>query len=264
MIVNRLIGPSTPRKSDGRYPARDRALSTTEIAEIQTVGVGGLIHIAHLYPVARSVIQHESGVVLHTIMKLVRSLPTPTLAPHRTRCTSVDRVNGVLATLSAVVAPRSAAAVSAARTLLGAVVRDAGWLRSLLDTHPSDAYGRRAVILALALLGETVPLERTLRDPSNPLDVAATCLASVLAWIAPKSELATVIDPATHTPGVVNERLAVSPGDIAEAAWHSMQKDIRAIETRVLEVPHADAAFDVASHALKRVRERCWWLVIDT
>ena len=238
------------------------AASAFDVHAAAKVGEAGVLPLPDVSPMLRSITQPGTGISYQTVLKPVRRVPTPLSRLQMPASQCVDRVDSVLAAVDTGAGPRGAAAVSAARTLLGTVVRDAGWLRGLIAAYPDDGYGRRAAILALGMLGEIAPLEQSIPDPQQPLDVAAACLASVLATIAPTTESATWLEPTT--PGVTafqwaNPQLPTPPG----IDWYAMEHAIRAIETHVLAAAGADASFEVARHALARVRERCWWRVID-
>lgn len=66
--------------------------------------------------------------------------------------------------------------------ILGYVLRDASVLRATLEAlTPGDFIFRRALVVALGLLGAVVPVEMALGDPRDEMDVEAFVLGASLA-----------------------------------------------------------------------------------
>jgi DNA mismatch endonuclease (patch repair protein) len=83
------------------------------------------------------------------------------------------------------------ALLAAGKAALGLVVRDAPLLGELLaGLSPRDAMARRALLVALGLLGVTPDLDLAKLDRADPADAAAAALAIVLAGPDKDSEVA--------------------------------------------------------------------------
>lgn len=138
-IVERMIGRGARGRSVEWWPVRTEASSRHEIAGIDTLAVGGVIPMGDLSAVLQSVTQRGMGLGYRTIVSRIRRVQ---IAPTRLPAVGkvcVDRAEGVHSALDAMDPPRDAAVVSAARTLMGTVVRDVGWLRDGLASFPDDA-----------------------------------------------------------------------------------------------------------------------------
>lgn len=107
----------------------------------------------------------------------------------------VDRVDALLALCDAVGLPRASAAVGQARLLLGHVVRDIHLFRECLAACPPSARAtRRAIVLALSLLGDRMTLGELILDPADPADVTYACLAAVFVDLESAEALILQID----------------------------------------------------------------------
>jgi hypothetical protein len=94
----------------------------------------------------------------------------------------VDRVDWMLCFWDAFRPQQAQALLYSARTLLGFVLRDAELLRELLRATPvDDAFGRRALVVALGLLGHSVAPGQAIANLDDRESVAAACLAAALA-----------------------------------------------------------------------------------
>lgn len=93
----------------------------------------------------------------------------------------LDRVDAVLACVDAVPLARTSVLVNEARALLGRVLRDDLPLRDLLKHRSVDPMVRRAAVVAIGLLGQTISLEEAVSNASNTDDTAAYILSTVLA-----------------------------------------------------------------------------------
>lgn len=81
--------------------------------------------------------------------------------------------------------PRTSALMRDAHMCLGHVLRDDGLLRELFqDVAPGDMAVRRALIVALGLLGEPLALETAVPEPDDPEPTEAWLLSVVLSrWL---------------------------------------------------------------------------------
>lgn len=94
----------------------------------------------------------------------------------------LDRADALLAIFGRFRASRTRVLLRTARLLLGEVIRDVGLLREWLRGLTADeGVARRAIIVALGLLGEAVPVEEAVPDPADADDASAWVLATVLA-----------------------------------------------------------------------------------
>jgi hypothetical protein len=92
----------------------------------------------------------------------------------------VDGVDALTAIWDAVAPPRATSLLNGARTILGHVMRDPAPLRSTLNADGVRGEVRRALVIALALLGEPVPLEEAVPESEDESDTASFILARVL------------------------------------------------------------------------------------
>jgi hypothetical protein len=93
----------------------------------------------------------------------------------------LDRVDAVLACVDAVGAPRTAAILQRARSVLGHVLRDMALLQNMLASE-SEAMERRTLVVVLALLGHlSGPEVLLIRGCGNEDEIAVLVVASVLA-----------------------------------------------------------------------------------
>lgn len=81
--------------------------------------------------------------------------------------------------------PRTTSLMRDAQMCLGHVLRDAGLLRELFrDVPPGDMAVRRALIVALGLLGEPLELDVAVPEPDDPETTEAWLLSVVLGrWL---------------------------------------------------------------------------------
>lgn len=94
----------------------------------------------------------------------------------------VDRPDAILACYQAVGRPLASMLLSSALLVLGYVIRDPAYFAQLYADCPSDErWLKRSLMLAMALLGRAVPLDQLIPDLVDATDVAAACLAAVIA-----------------------------------------------------------------------------------
>jgi hypothetical protein len=93
----------------------------------------------------------------------------------------VDRVDAMTAIWEAVSPPRAMSLLNPARAVLGHLIRDVRRFEKALEALPAArADARRPIMLALALLGGSVPYEVALPRPDDEVDTAAYLLSLVL------------------------------------------------------------------------------------
>jgi hypothetical protein len=111
----------------------------------------------------------------------------------------IDRVDAVLALYDAVPLPRAHALLAGARRLLGHVLRDVTFVGTQLASvihEGADPAERRALVLALGLLGELAPLEAAAPGRSDPADAAAYALAAVIAHLGHREPVTAAFEAA--------------------------------------------------------------------
>jgi hypothetical protein len=93
----------------------------------------------------------------------------------------LDRVEALLAVWELFRVPRATALLSAGAQALGEVFRDSSWVRHLLETtREGEAYTRRALVVALGLLGSPPVFESAVPDRSDADDAAVWALSVLL------------------------------------------------------------------------------------
>jgi hypothetical protein len=94
----------------------------------------------------------------------------------------LDRVEFVLSFWDAFQPRIATTLLQNARLLLGCVLRDVDALRAALRVAPlDDDTGRRALVVALGLLGVSMSPAEAITEPDDPAAVATACLAAALA-----------------------------------------------------------------------------------
>ena len=101
--------------------------------------------------------------------------------------------------------PVGHALVSAAGAHLGNVIRDAAWIARLLTERSASGQTREALIVALGLLGECMPLETVARWPSSESTARAWVLGASLASLDVDLALAYVRGLERASQGAVRE-----------------------------------------------------------
>ena len=95
----------------------------------------------------------------------------------------LDRPDAILGVFSRVTGPATRRLIESANAVLGLVLRDAAFLRTLLDEiSPADRDARairRALVVSLALLGDCPSLRRAVPEPSDSRGTAAYVVAVV-------------------------------------------------------------------------------------
>lgn len=106
----------------------------------------------------------------------------------------LDRVEVLVCIHTCVGLPGALALIHSALALMGHVLRDAAVIRRVLDEiRLGEAPARRALVVALGLLGESVSFETGVSDPNDPLDIEAYILASTLVGAQYGLEAATLV-----------------------------------------------------------------------
>lgn len=110
------------------------------------------------------------------------------------RLAVVDRVDAISDLVHHLVAARAASLVNAAAGLLGHVMRDAATVTELLDgldreSTPRNGAARRAVVVALGMLGAEVEAERAIPPGAVAEDGAAFALSVLCRTWQPKAAL---------------------------------------------------------------------------
>jgi hypothetical protein len=125
----------------------------------------------------------------------------PYMFPSTTVPTVLDRVDVLVCIHTEVALPGALALVHSALALMGHVLRDASVLRGILnEIRPGEASARRGLVVALGLLGESVPFDIGVSDPNDPLDIEAYILASTLVDAVHGLEAATLAYASASNP----------------------------------------------------------------
>jgi hypothetical protein len=155
----------------------------------RVVGEAAGVGTPDLLPYATAVAQvlgHEDSLQLaRNLVAAARRVPLTGARIRRPRWNldvGIDRVDALLLIFRALSLPRTATLLAAAQGVLGGVVRDAAVLAGLLAGVPTRAgEARRALVVALGLLGVVTDLEVAVPDPTDADDTAAYVLAARLA-----------------------------------------------------------------------------------
>jgi hypothetical protein len=120
----------------------------------------------------------------------------------------LDRVDALLSIFEGLApAPVRDLLLRSAAGILGHVLRDAEALRASLGiTHTADPFPRRALVVALALLGESVAPDEAGCEWNDPGDVATHCFAAVL--VDPSGATERVRELYLCSSGVARDRVA--------------------------------------------------------
>lgn len=163
---------------------------TADVTTIAMVGEAALVTHEAGRRVARevSILLGGSAHGGDSMIDRVRRVPAPAdfRAGRRSpaEVTALDRPDLVATLIASAALPRAAAHLAPAEALLGHVLRDADALRRLLDAAPAaDGSGRRALVVALALLGQGTPAEQAVPDPTDAQDTATACCAALLTHL---------------------------------------------------------------------------------
>lgn len=210
--------------ADMRTDASGGATTQDDALEVdvrRVAGEGALVSCGELAPLAQCVgarlgVTSETGTLsLYQNARRFPGLPMPGRMTGGAAPARIDRVDALLALFRALSLPRTTSLFSMADLILGAVVRDPWAIAHCLKTCARDALTRRALVVALGLLGSEPAFELAVPDSSNTEDVRAYVLALVLTHLDPRelgSRLAdvhrTVAGPALHVTDVARGRVA--------------------------------------------------------
>ncbi len=160
------------------------------LPDVAVVGTAGLSDTESLTPLLASIgdLLELDGKAQLRLLAAVRRFPNPSdpgserfKAAAENPLSLLDRVDAIGAIYQAASVPAAGALIEDAQQLLGRVIRDAELVERLLQHLPAhDHVVRRAVVVALGMLGRVPELEIAVPDPSNPEDTAAYSLAAVL------------------------------------------------------------------------------------
>lgn len=120
----------------------------------------------------------------------------------------IDRVDGIAAIISCLPITRANALVSSATLLLGTVLRDPAPIRALLAAlGPADHTARRAAIVALGLLGDSVDWEVAAVSQGDSLGAATWAFSAVAGTLTAEGALPLVQQAARLTKGAARQTL---------------------------------------------------------
>ena len=128
------------------------------------------------------------------------------------RLAVVDRVDAIIELVHHLVAPRAASLVKAAAVLLGHVMRDAATVTDLLgrlnrESTPRNGAERRAVVVALGMLGAAVEAERAIPPRPAAEDGAAFLLSVLCRTWQPKAALEQLVNTPESLPPAIRAEL---------------------------------------------------------
>lgn len=120
-----------------------------------------------------------------------RILPSP-FAETPVPMSGIDRVDALVSLYRRTGLLGAVTLLDPATAILGHVLRDAGVLREALHAlRPGDAWPFRAIVVALGLLGDALPIQDAIMDVHDPLDIEASIFAATLSRPLEAARIAT-------------------------------------------------------------------------